>query len=144
MEMHIYLQVSSCSARQTKKGFGYVLECLINDQTYTREGFGTVMGTFHLATLRAMAAALERVTKSCEIHIHSEDDFVLNMLENNLDHWETVGFQTSKGKPVANQEEWIRIWELSQNQLILTEPGKHGYSSWLSAEIAKRKDEAND
>ncbi len=144
MEVHIYITVDSASVKPTEKWFGYVLECKISGQTYTREGFDRMVGTYHQTILTAMAKGLERLTKSCEVHLHTEDDFVLNMLENNLDRWATVGFVTTKGKPVANQEEWIRIWELSQNQLILSEPGKHEYSGWLMSEIERRKEGIGD
>lgn len=140
MDVNIYVGVDSASMKPSEKWYGYVLECVIAGQTYTKEGFGQMVGTYHQTVLVAAAKALERMTKKCEIHLYAEDEFVLNMLEKNLDHWSENGFVTSKGKPVANQEEWIRLWELSKDQLILTEPGKHGYSGWLESEIQRRKE----
>ena len=40
---------------------------------------------------------------------------------------------------MANQQEWMEIWRLSNRHLILTEPGKHEYTGWLQGEIEKRK-----
>ena len=144
-EVHIYIGVDSISAKASEKWFGYVLECQISGRTETREGFGRTEGTYHQATLVAMTKAMERLNQSCEVYLHTEDGFVLNMLENNLDRWAASGFLTTKGKPVANQEEWMQLWNLSQKQLILTEPGQHEYSGWLSSEIkqAKRKEQGN-
>lgn len=137
-EVHIYIGVDSISAKPSAKRFGYVLECRVAGQTVTREGFGQTAGTYHQATLMAMAEAMERLNQSCEVYLHTEDEFVLNMLERNLDRWAGSGFTTSKGKPVANQEEWMKLWGLSQKQLILTAPGKHAYSGWLQGEIQNR------
>ena len=75
--------------------------------------------------------------------ICTEDEFVLNMLERNLAIWAGNEFLTSKKKPVANQEEWMRIWSLSNKHLILTSPGKHEYTGWLQGEIEKRKEQEN-
>lgn len=60
-------------------------------------------------------------------------------LERNLAIWAGNEFLTSKRKPVANQQEWMEIWRLSNRHLILTEPGKHEYTGWLQGEIEKRK-----
>lgn len=91
----------------------------------------------------AMIKAMERLNQSCEVYLHTENEFVLNMLERNLDRWAGNEFLTTKGKPVANQEEWMQLWRLAEKQLILTVPGKHEYSGWLSGEIKKRKEQDN-
>ncbi len=65
------------------------------------------------------------------------------VLECNLAIWAGNEFLTSKKKPVANQEEWMRIWSLSNKHLILTAPGKHEYTGWLQGEIEKRKEQEN-
>lgn len=61
------------------------------------------------------------------------------MLERNLAIWAGNELLTSKRKPVANQQEWMEIWRLSNRHLILTEPGKPEYTGWLQGEIEKRK-----
>ena len=93
--------------------------------------------------MTALAEALGRFNQSCEVCICTEDEFVLNMLERNLAIWAGNEFLTSKKKPVANQEEWMRIWRLSNKHLILTSSGKHEYTGWLQGEIEKRKEQEN-
>lgn len=139
----IYIAIDSRSPRITKKNYGYVLECEVSGEARTREGFGTVTGTYHQATLTALIKALERFTQKCELHIHTEDMFVLNMMLKNLDAWEANGFTTSKGSPVANREEWMEVRNLSKEHLIVPEPGKHQYTGWLQGEIQKRKEQGN-
>lgn len=139
----IYISVDSSSPRPTEKYYGYVLECMVGGEAKTREGFGKVMGTYHQAVLTALAEALERFNQSCEVCICTEDEFVLNMLEHNLVIWAGNEFLTSKHKPVANQEEWIRVWEASKNQIIHGAIGRHAYSGWLSGEINRRKEQSD-
>lgn len=140
MEVHIYITVDSASTKVTEKWFGYVLECTVTGQIYTKEGFDKIEGTYNQTVLSALVKSMNCLKKSCEVHVHTEDKFILNMLEYNLEKWAEMDFVTSRGKPVANQNEWKRIWKLSQEHLIISEPGRHGYSGWLAAEIEKRKE----
>lgn len=138
-QVKIYIETDSSSPKATEKHYGYVLEVMVSGQAVTREGFGKITGTYHQTVLTALAKALDRFNQSCEVFICTEDDFVLNMLERNLAIWAGNEFLTSKRKPVANQQEWMEIWRLSNGHLILTEPGKHEYTGWLQGEIEKRK-----
>ena len=135
----IFLKISNNSPKAMERQYGYVLQCEVTGENRTREGFGTATGTYHQVTLKALIEAMERFHETCEICIHSEDTFILNMMECNLESWANNAFQTAKGKPVANREEWIRIWELSKKHLILTEPGEHEYSGWLLSEMKGKK-----
>lgn len=139
MQVKIYITVDSSSPKVTEKVFGYVLEAMRGGLIETREGFGKTTGTYHQAVLTALAKALDRFNRPCEVCVCSEDEFVLNMLERNLAVWAGNEFLTTKNKPVANQREWMEIWRLSNMHLILTEPGRHDYTGWLRGEIERRK-----
>ena len=134
-QVKIYIETDSSSPKATEKHYGYVLEVMVSGQAVTREGFGKITGTYHQTVLTALAKALDRFNQSCEVCICTEDNFVLNMLERNLAIWAGNEFLTSKRKPVANQQEWMEIWRLSNRHLILTEPGKHEYTGWLQDEL---------
>lgn len=136
----IYIKTDSASPKISEKKYGYVLQCEVAGESKTREGFGVAMGTYHQVILETIIEALERFREPCEIHIHTEDTFVLNMMERNLESWANNEFQTVKGKPVANQEEWKKVWELSNEHLILTEPGEHEYSGWILTEMKKKEE----
>ena len=49
MIVNVYLEIDSAFPRSSEKSYGYVLECIIRSIPYTREGFGTVTGTFNEA-----------------------------------------------------------------------------------------------
>ncbi|MGE5397333.1 MAG: ribonuclease HI [Chitinophagales bacterium] len=60
---------------------------------------------------------------------HSDSAYVVNAFQNGwLKKWEVNGWVTSGKKPVANQDLWKPLWELSQiNQLsVIKVPGHKG------------------
>lgn len=136
----VFLKTDSVSPKKAEKWYGYVLECKVDGETKTREGFGKIEGTYHQAVLTALIEALERFRESCEVHVHTENEFILNMIDMNLEKWAGNEFQTSRGKPVANREEWIEVWGLSNKQLLITEHGDHEYASWLESAIRREKE----
>lgn len=136
-EIHIYIETDSTSPRVMRRKYGYVLECFHSGNPETRDGFGTVDGSWHKAVLCALVEAVGRLIRPCEVHIHTDNEYVLCMMEKHLEHWAVSDFVGSKGKPVAGQEEWKRLWELSREHLLLSEPGKHAYSGWLLEQMGR-------
>lgn len=138
-EVHIYIETDSASPKDTEKQYGYVLECrMASGKIETRQGFGKLEGTYHQITLSALSEAMKRIHKSCEITVHTENIFVANMLNQNMERWAGNGFLTSKGKPIANQDKWRDIWDSYKKHIVKTESGSHAYSSWLQMEMRKR------
>ena len=60
----------------------------------------------HGATLQTLIKALGRYHKPSQITIHAADEWVLNMLENQLPAWEQNGFRNARGEPIKYQQEW--------------------------------------
>lgn len=144
MQVNIYIGVGSANTRKAKRLYGYVLECVRERVPETKHAFGEVEATYNGATLRAINEAMERMVRPCEIHIHTENTYITNMIENCLEAWAGNGFRTSKGKPVKSQEEWERFRTLSDPHLIITEPGEHTYSKWIQSEIRRREEEKSE
>ena len=103
MEARIYITTDSRLSRESVKWYGYVLECIQEGCPRTKEGFGTVTGTYHKATLAALADALQRFLCPCEICVCTEDSFVLNMLGRNLAAWAGNGFLAGRGEACGKQ-----------------------------------------
>lgn len=140
--VHIYIETDSTSPRTMVRNYGYVLECIRLGRPKTRAGFGQAEGSWNKVVLQAILEAVKRLNRSCEVYIHTRNEYILCMLENNLEHWAAAGFMGSKGKPVANREEWEQLWRLGQEHLLLTEPsgaGRHAYSRWLLDEMGRRE-----
>lgn len=142
-EVHIYITQSSGNTRKSKRSYGYVLECMLRGEAKTVEGFGETESTFHETNLIAINKALARLNQSCEVHIHTEDNFILNMIEHNLERWAANDFKTSKDKPVESEKEWRKLWDLQKKQLIIPKAGSHTYSEWIKEEIRKGRGKEN-
>jgi len=130
--VNIYIGINPANTRKSKKRYGFVMECVIDEVPHTRDQFGEVEDTYNGAVLQAINAALGRMNQSCEIHIHTENKYILNMIDTNLDLWAGNGFTNSKGKPLENQDEWRMLWQQSIKHMMVTEPGRHPFSEWIN------------
>ena len=137
MEVHIYIGTDSKAPRVQPRKYGYVLACTLKGKLATKQGFKETTGTYNRATLEAITEAVTRVVKPSEIHIHTENAFILTMLEENLDRWEQNGYVTTKGEPVANGDLWKQLKEKAGEHLLLSEPGKHEYSMWIQDQLKR-------
>lgn len=127
----IYICINPASTRKSKKRYGFVLECIVGEIPHTKDQFGECEETYNGATLRAINEALLRMNQSCEIHLHVENTYILNMIDKNLDLWVGNGFKNSKGNPLENQEEWRKLWAQSVKHLLVPEPGRHPFTEWI-------------
>ena len=141
--VHIYAESDNPAPGCMSRMAGYVVECRDSaGKTRTVEEFREEIGTYYEVMLKTTARALGRLNQSCEVHIHSQDEYVLGMIERNLPLWGGNGFRTKKGDLVKNRFEWSRLWQILQNHLYSVEPGEHGYYMWMLGEMAKAKKEA--
>ena len=138
--VNIYINISPASIRKSKKRYGFVLECVINDFPYTKDQFGEVEDTYNGAVLKVINSALRRMNQSCEVHVYTDNTYILGMIEKNLDMWAGNGFVTSKGEPLKNQEEWRNMWSLSMKHLLVPVPGKHPFSEWINGILTNDKE----
>lgn len=137
MEVHIYIGTDSKAPRTQVRKYGYVLACTLKGKLKTKQEFKETKGTYNRVTLEAITEAVARVVKPSEIHIHTENAFILTMLEENLDKWEQNGYVTTKGEPVANGDLWKQLKEKAGEHLLLSEPGKHEYSMWIQERLKR-------
>ena len=86
MEVHIYIETDSKAPQRQLRKYGYVLECSLRGAIWTKEKFGEAEGTYHSVVLRALIEAMKRLTKESEVHIHTENVYILSMLEKNVDN----------------------------------------------------------
>ncbi len=137
--VHIYVETDSTSPRSAARMTGYVLEYKKQSgETKTIEGFSKKMGTYHRAILLAMEDALKRMIRPCELHIHTQDEYVLNSIDKYLHIWAANGYRNKKGDLVKNHFEWGRIWELLQGHLIVIEAGMHSRYSDMVTQMREK------
>lgn len=136
MEVNIYTCVLNRSPRISEKRYAYVLECMINGEPVTKDGYGSVMGSYHMATLYAVNEALERVKKASKVRVYVEDRYISGMYQN-VGTWKENGFVNARGEKVAGAEEWIRLGEQMEKHEILIVTEKHEYESWIESQIER-------
>lgn len=139
MIVNIYIDTDSVFPRSSEKSYGYVLECIIRETPYTREGFGSMKGTYNEATLTAAKVALSRINTRCEVHLFTRNIYVLDMIDRNLDKWVENDFTGATGQKIKSAELWREVYEASKDCNLVPEPGEHSYSRWIKEEIEKRK-----
>lgn len=139
--VHIYAEVDSAAPRSQGRMAGYVLEYIKRSgETETREQFVWVAGTYHAAILQMLLRAAARITRPCEVHVHTQDGFVLESLVSNLPGWAENGYKTRKGTLVRNCREWQQLWGLTEKHLVVKEPGMHAYYDWMQGKMAEEKE----
>lgn len=132
----IYIECSSTSPREMDRQYRYLLECRSHPGN-TRSGGDRLTGTYNMASLTALIEAMERIVRPCVVYIHCRNEWMLNMLQHQLQGWTEKGFRNSKGKLITNAGLWQRIAELSRDQDLIGVSGKHEYSTWMKKEMEK-------
>lgn len=136
--VHIYVETDSTAPKSKERMAGYVLECTTaSGLPVTREHFEKKTGTYHAVILQVLIDAMQRINKNCEIHVHTQNDFVLESLVSNLPGWATNSYKSQKGELIKNCREWQQLWELVKRQTVIKEPGMHEYYEWMQNEMTR-------
>lgn len=106
MKVDIYIETSSQFQGKVERKCGYVLSTLLRGGEETRKHFGTVSGTYHQAVLLAIADALEHMTRSCKICIHTRDLYVGSRLEK-ITEMAGAGLWFDD-EPIGGKPEWMQ------------------------------------
>ena len=136
-KINIYIETDCLLQSKTLRKYGYVLSGTYKGEPYTKEGFGSMDGTYHQTILHAATEAMGRIKIKADVTVHTKDAHVASRLPK----WEKVkesGFLDAKGAEIRNAAEWREICKVAENLTIQTEYGKHEYSSWLLEEMRKQ------
>lgn len=124
--VHIYAEADTATPKNTRRMAGYVLEYVRKSgKVEIREEYEPVTGTYHAVILQMLIKAASRIQRPCELHVHTQDGFVLECLVTNLPGWATNGYKTRKGTLIKNCREWQRLWELIETYPVVKESGLH-------------------
>ena len=96
----IYI-VTKCSSNSKTLGkYGFVCTCAKKSGEIGKiQDTGQIKGTRHETEVKAITEALSRLNQSCEVHIHCEDTFVVNMIDYHI----SGGLEMTSGKPMEHQ-----------------------------------------
>ena len=122
-KVDLWIWTDSRSPKEDLKGYAYSIEMKRpSGEIYRKTGEDNISGTWNKATLTAIANALERFSANAEVTIHTENRWVLNMMEHNLMIWEGADFWKSSKEKVANEEEWRRIAKAGHSLKLVADP----------------------
>ena len=140
MKVNIYLETDKQSQECMQRKYGYVIETIFKGTPITREGFGSIEGTYHKTNLQALIKAPGHFHKECEVCVYTRDAFVATRILK-TDDMMAAGFKDTKGKPIKNAQEWEKACKKLQECKITisSQTGKHTYSAWLQEEMKKRE-----
>ena len=113
--MQLIIWTDSTAQKETDKEYRY---CLASSSGRVY-GDGSEHGTYNRVTLQALLAGLERIDQNAEVHIYSDNRFVLNMAAHHLSQWEKNGFVTSKNVPVKNADLWKEISRKKRSFILI-------------------------
>jgi len=128
----------------TKDGsFTYILEYITDKGPATLTKHGTLEKvTEKQAELQTVLEAIGRLRKQCEITIYTESNYLKRGAEDWLPGWISAEWKNTRGKPVANSEEWQQMAKKLGEHAISFEVGKkHSYYAWLHTETEKKEQE---
>lgn len=136
--VHLYAESGNVAPRNLTRKTGYVLEYITKTgRTVTRERFTDREGTYNAVTLQMIAEGLQRLVHPCEVHVHTQNRYILTMMSTRLEEWKENGYRTARGDPVSNDEKWKQIAETEH--LLVPEPGSHPYLEWMLNEMRKNR-----
>lgn len=128
-KLSIYIECEPRCLRESEKMFGYVR--VEPDGTKRRAVNGAVT-TWHRAVLASLRGAMAKINDSYELHIYSDNGYVLNNIVNgNLEHWAENDYKNRAGYPIKNHDMWKEVYRLTRGQKVIVHVGGHCYSDAL-------------
>lgn len=140
MRTDIYIQ-SSIRGMERRDGIvGLVVERQTGTVKEPFTQFGRVLSaTKNCADLLGLKNALKHADLEDWLYIHLDNNYIVAAIKHDwLGEWWYNGWKTSKGRQIANMEEWQAVAILLNNRKPEFRPGAHKYKRWLETELARR------
>ena len=143
-EVTIYTYTTAKSPKATKcETAGYVIERKTAKGDATAGDLLTVYDmTRYQTELYVLKMALSRMNTMCELHIHTECEYIAAGFEKWLPEWKLNGWKTKRGEEVKNATEWQELDALVEKHghiLVFHVKENHSYKNWLKDNLEKRK-----
>ena len=112
MRVSIYTDGSARGNPDGPGGYGCILQYVdsqgrLHDKEISQ---GYIKTTNNRMELMAAIAALEALTKPCEVELYSDSQYLVNAFEKNwIESWQRKGWKRSGNEPVKNIDLWKRL-----------------------------------
>lgn len=139
MVTHLYAECSSRNVRQAERYLIFVVDYEEDDKQVTDrtgepvvyKGKGHRNCTYTEGILIALAWATLKVPMEGDIHIHTSNAFVVNMISTQLEEWRQRDFCRSDGSPIKAQGAWRQIAKALEGRETEASAEKHAYYNWM-------------
>jgi ribonuclease HI len=98
----------ACSGNPGPGGWGAIL---VYGGSKRELSGGEPLTTNNRMELSAAIAALEALTRACEVELHTDSQYLRGGVTGWMDNWKRNGWRTSDKKPVKNEDLWRRLDE---------------------------------
>lgn len=139
MRVDVYAETNSKAMKAMGRWCMYLIACETPKGLATVGDYVKTAGTYNGAILETVNKALSRIKTGSEVHLHTANKTILDMIEFQVDDMAERGFIRKDGEPVKNRSEWESYWNLTRNILIIPESGNHTFASWMSRELFKHE-----
>ena len=102
---------ASCRGAHGQGGWGTVLR--MDEHTRSLSG-GDPMTTVNVMLIEGATEALRALTKPCRVTVYSNAKYLIQGASQWVKGWQSRGWQTRDGKPVANRAAWEALLEAAR------------------------------
>lgn len=113
---HVELWTDGSGTSSGPAGWAYVIRFIVGGVcTAERECSGPMIeGTNNRAEMTAVLEGLRRLTRRCDVVIHTDSEYVMKAFTDDwLSSWRSRGWRNSQKKPVVNRD----LWELLEAEV---------------------------
>ena len=96
----------ACSGNPGPGGWGAIL---MHGTTTKELSGGELQTTNNRMELMGAIAALEALTKPCQVELHTDSTYVMKGISEWIHNWKRRGWLTADKKPVKNDDLWKRL-----------------------------------
>lgn len=73
-------------------------------------------------SLAAVIAAVGRLSRPCEVHLHTDSRYVSGAFEEDrVSTWQKQGWINAKGAPVSHMDLWQQVYQAMERHMILAQ-----------------------
>ena len=98
----------ACSGNPGPGGWGAIL---VYGASQKELSGGEALTTNNRMELSAAIAALEALTRACDVELHTDSQYLRGGVTGWMANWKRNGWRTSDKKPVKNEDLWRRLDE---------------------------------
>ena len=96
----------ACKGNPGPGGWGYVLRC----QDHTKQAYGYAANTTNnRMELMAAIEGLAALKHACHVDLTTDSQYLRRGMMEWIDGWQKKNWKNSQGKPVKNQDLWLKL-----------------------------------